>query len=554
MVLAAKTYQYRLTQAECQLHNLLRRLEAEFEDEFPEIFSSTGLPKLNKPFTLSLQLGGRQLEHFDLNGTHLIQDCASVGAKIVRKLLTSDEHVESPARDDTSTKLGSGDPGRVTPGLSNEPLVSVAVKEQTSWESIKQEVVPPYVKAVTFTVARSDLTPDRQEDLKFRFPDVTITTEYLPREHEDEVEVESQFAADQCLRQRSTTETAPITSWTTSTKPLSLHTSIMTVAEVIPDIPSVTDTPKLSLLSRMSIGGSEIRIKGVASGNPDNADTPTGPGKTYNKSPILSIAERIGLETTCPDKVIHAMWSQWQNNREVKPYAAVRRMINLKQYYNNLVTLYTLAHHREEFDLCFAVLLRFQSTNYTFREELPDVATIVLAFQYLPEGNDLCCWVATLFAFLWTTQQYQDREHLLADFPGLDSDAFSKFIFAIAHIRAPFTKGHNTAVLEQWCEVHHHEEGDAEEALCKEVFDGMKVQLDKIRSEEAEREYNEAKRLVDDYVKSLQSQSLSVDATQSTPLGKSKRKAESPVVQSHRKYKRGGGRGGGRGGFSRASS
>lgn len=46
MAVPGKTYQYRLTEAECQLHNLLRRLEAEFEAEFPGIFDGANLPKL----------------------------------------------------------------------------------------------------------------------------------------------------------------------------------------------------------------------------------------------------------------------------------------------------------------------------------------------------------------------------------------------------------------------------------------------------------------------------------------------------------------------------
>ena len=49
MTVSGKTYQYRLTEAECQLHNLLRRLEAEFEDEFLGIFNGANLPKLFVP-------------------------------------------------------------------------------------------------------------------------------------------------------------------------------------------------------------------------------------------------------------------------------------------------------------------------------------------------------------------------------------------------------------------------------------------------------------------------------------------------------------------------
>lgn len=497
--------------------------------------------------TLSLKLGGREVESFDLSGTQIIQDCASIGAKIVRRLLTSEEYEsgrnESPARKDVSTQLGNGNLDESSPGLTKEVPVCITGKVRTSWESVMQEVIPPYVKAISFTVAQDDLKPDRQEDLGARFPDVSIITETLPGDLDNEIV--AQRANKQHLRNDSTAKIVPIISTpTTTSKPLSLDVSIRAVAEVVPGTPLVAATTRITTLSRMSIDGSEAHIKGIASGTTHNFSGSTGHNKTNSISPIMSIAERIGLDLTCEDKIIHAMWSQWQTNREVKSFAAARRSTKLEPYYNSLVTLYIIACHKMEFDLCFAVLLRIQNTNYTFREKLPNVATVVLAFQYLPENDDLCRWLSTLFAFLWGTRQYENREHLLADFPHVDRDAFCKFIFAVAYVRDPFTKGHNTAVLDHWCEVHHHREGDEEAALCKQMYDSMKVQVDKIRSDEAKLEYEQAKNLVDDYVEGMKSASLSPEATQSVPLAKSKRKAEILTVQPHKKYKKGGGRGG----------
>lgn len=46
MTTTEKTYQYRLTKAECQLYNLLRRLEADFEVDYPGIFEGASLTKL----------------------------------------------------------------------------------------------------------------------------------------------------------------------------------------------------------------------------------------------------------------------------------------------------------------------------------------------------------------------------------------------------------------------------------------------------------------------------------------------------------------------------
>lgn len=449
-----------------------------------------------------------------------------------------------PEKDDATSKLASQDSRRVTPALGKEASASIVSQPPLSWRSIKQEIIPPYVRAVSFTVAQNDLNPARQEDLTIRFPNVTIVSE-VPLEEaidQDETECEYQIAADRCLRQVSTTDIAPITSpETVTTDGTSLELSTTSVTEAV---------PKPSLLSRMSFGA-QTR---VASADIDNVDNSTSPIKTHSKSPILSIAESIDMKLSCPVKVIHAMWLQWHTSHQVKSFASVRRLVNLDQYYSNLVTLYILAYHKAELDLCFSILLRFQNTNYTFRGGLPEIATAVLAFQYLPEEDGLCRWVAMLFAFLWGTQQYQSREHLLTEIPDLNHDALSKLLFAIAHIRDPFTKGHNTAVLDRWCEVHQHKEGDEEEALCKEMYDAMKVKLDVLRSEEAERHYQEAKDVVDEYVQSLRSQSLNVDTLQSTVPSMVKRKAESPVTQPHQKYRRGGARGSGRGRTSKASS
>ncbi|KAF3032936.1 hypothetical protein E8E11_000076, partial [Didymella keratinophila] len=91
--------------------------------------------------------------------------------------------------------------------------------------------------------------------------------------------------------------------------------------------------------------------------------------------------------------------------------------------------------------------------------------------------------------------------------------------------------------------LHRHEEGDDEYTACRKTTDGMEEEFNKIRSREAEQEYDEAKTIVDDYVKSLRSQPMSVDTGQNSPI---KRKAESLTVSAHKKFKRGGARGRGR--------
>jgi hypothetical protein len=165
------------------------------------------------------------------------------------------------------------------------------------------------------------------------------------------------------------------------------------------------------------------------------------------------------------------------------------------------------------------------------------LTTAVLAFEFLPESDPLCKWIATLFAFLWQTRLYESREEVLKMFNQVNSDAFCKFIFAVAWVRDPHTKGHNTAVLDQWCEVHDHENGSAEEASCKMVRNRLKEHLESIREQEAKDEYKESKRLVNDYEKAHGGHHLGKPAVQGTPI--SSKKKDSKSSAGPRKRKRG---------------
>jgi hypothetical protein len=158
-----------------------------------------------------------------------------------------------------------------------------------------------------------------------------------------------------------------------------------------------------------------------------------------------------------------------------------------------------------------------------------------LAFQFLPERDPLCQWIATLFAFLWQTRLYESRDEVLKLFDQVNSNAFCKFIFAVAWVRDPHTKGHNTAVLNQWCEVHDHKNGSAEEASCKMVRDRLKGLLDSIRNQEARDEYEEAKRLVDEYEKSTRVQYLGKHVIQRTPVSSKKKDPQSSAGPRKRK-------------------
>lgn len=517
----------------------------------------------DKSLTISVKSRGRKIDSFDLTATQLIQDCASIGAKIVRKLLTSDELETDPPE-----SLNAEDAARVSepetsdsvvPSMTKDLLYPPTSNQVTSWESFRQDFIPPYVERVSFTVPRNRLNSSEEEELGHRFPDVEICTSALSvdatNDQIDETARKSQSAADSSVRLTCAVRRELAVSPTTmgACVPL-LDTSIESVAETVPFAPLDTMTPRRSLLSRMSIDRTEIRIKGVGSGNTDDDEIPSGASKMHNDSPVLRIAERLGLEISKPrDKFIHEMWLHWRNKHEVKPYAT--RFLTLEQYHHNLVTLHILAQHKKEFDLGFAVLARFQNTNFWSKGKLPSLSTAAMAYQYLPENSDLCRWIARLFSFLWSTQQYESHEDLLTNHEGLNRDALSKLLFAIAYTRCPFTKGNDAAVIDQWCAVHHHQEGSKEEALCKEMYETMRADPNELKDIENERRRDEAEDTLNELGRNKRTKSSKVSSPLSTPLSKNKRKAESSTTHSHQnKSKRGGGRGGGRGGLGRGPS
>lgn len=358
-----------------------------------------------------------------------------------------------------------------------------------SWNDVRQELIPPYVEAVSFSVSPGDLSVERQEDLKTRFPSVSIVSNAASSDH---IKSNAKLDTAQDQPQTPIKNGARIDSPVTVKGPSVLGITTRPVAETVPTtpLPAVDNTPKPRFVSTLSLIDSERN----PSKDSDAANTPMA----SKQHPLLDIADQIGMDISGSERVLRSMWFHWQKSRIVRPFNEVPKT-SLERFYNNLVRCYILAHHAGESALCFTILLRLQNTNYTYRDELPSVPAAVLAFQFLPEDNGLCEWIATLLAFLWGTQQWRNRAHLLADFPEIDKDAFCKFIFAIARIRDPFTKGHNTAALAQWCEVHSHAEGSAEEAQCKAVHGEMKAELDKITDEEARQECEEARRIVSEY-------------------------------------------------------
>ena len=419
---------------------------------------------------MTLKVEGHHLGSVELDGSHLIKELASASVQFVQKLLKAQDIAEeiadsqeADADDYVSESLQSEVHEETQTAATKEVLRPVLHDGSSGWNTIQ---VPPYVKQVSFHVSPQDLTPERADDLKARFPDVSILT-----------------------------------------RPASINHA-------------TTDTPKPVSSSTKNIAESKLAVA--------SSDHKTSGDAKY--STISEVADHIGLRL---DRSLNQIWTHWINHRAILPLNATSDRL-----YRKLVTVYILACHMGELNLCYELLLRFQSTNFSDRDDLPELTTAVLAFQFLPERNPLCQWIATLFAFLWQTRLYGSRDAVLKLFNEVNSDAFCKFLFAVAWVRDPHTKGHNTAVLSQWCKVHDHKFGSAEEASCNMVRDRLKGHLDSIMAQEAKDEYEESKKLVDDYEKTTRVQYLGKHAIQGTHVSGKKRDPQSSA--GSRKRRRGG--------------
>jgi hypothetical protein len=234
-------------------------------------------------------------------------------------------------------------------------------------------------------------------------------------------------------------------SLTQPTKTLRLDTQELDTRDStdVSDTP-VTATSKPSLASRMSFG----------------PETPSDSG-------VLDLAAKLGLNLKVHVKpVIQAMYRQWKTKSEVKPFSPKRGTI--QHFYSNLVTISILANAMKNSEWEYAVLLRFQTTNYQCTTNLPNIETAVYAYEHLPAESPLCRWIAIMYSFLWSCEDAEykgfSKKH-----PGIDTTALSKLLYAVAHTRDPFTKGCDEAVLSRWCAVHNHADAvaDQPEPLCE---------------------------------------------------------------------------------------
>lgn len=182
------------------------------------------------------------------------------------------------------------------------------------------------------------------------------------------------------------------------------------------------------------------------------------------KPDMIELAQQLGLTLTRPD-IVWTMYTAWRERGTFRNYDSAS--MNLQYYYLNLVNLYIMARQIRYSELEFATLLQFQFTNFEQEDNLPDInKPVIKAFKHLPADAPMCRWIAIVFSYVWNTVEDGDYEAFLKKNSGLDPVALCKFLYAVAYVRDPHTKGGNQAVLQQWCSVHDHIAGSLEDKRC----------------------------------------------------------------------------------------
>ncbi|OAG11808.1 uncharacterized protein CC84DRAFT_54969 [Paraphaeosphaeria sporulosa] len=199
-----------------------------------------------------------------------------------------------------------------------------------------------------------------------------------------------------------------------------------------------------------------------------------------SKTDMIELAQQLGLTLAQPD-ILWTMYTSWRERSTFRNYDP--GLMNLQYYYVNLVNLHIMARNICYSKLEFATLLQFQFTNLEQEDNLPDInKPVIKAFEHFPADAPLCRWIAIVYSYVWNTVEDGDYEAFLRKNSGLDPVALCKFLYAVAYVRDPHTKGGNSAVLQEWCSVHNHVEGSAEDKQCMTAERACKNRLMATRS------------------------------------------------------------------------
>ena len=192
-----KTYQYVITEDECQLFNFLRRCENDSIELFPlkdhpRLYETasplafvTLLTRTSKQtFNLSFNIEGRRARHYAIDPHQIVQESATWAAQYLRELLTDHAQVdeEEPLvaatnTDEQPTNSAFSHPDERDSVLGTQSVIEGPGTQQDdseimSWELFREKFVPSSVK-VTFDISSMDVS--QEDEIRQRFSGVDFT-------------------------------------------------------------------------------------------------------------------------------------------------------------------------------------------------------------------------------------------------------------------------------------------------------------------------------------------------------------------------------------------
>ncbi|KAF2186224.1 hypothetical protein K469DRAFT_147796 [Zopfia rhizophila CBS 207.26] len=192
----------------------------------------------------------------------------------------------------------------------------------------------------------------------------------------------------------------------------------------------------------------------------------------------------VELDLSMPRvKRVQSMYNTWMKKGTIQRY---NKRGKLTDYYEDLIYLSIVAHHTNDKDLSYSILLKWQEENYRHASTMPNLESIMKAFEYLPRSSSLCQWIIHFYSFLWSTDAHGTYEDFCLQL-GIEKRPSESFLYGVAQTRCPFTKGKDIRLLKDWCMLHNHK-SDLEERECKMWRDELSKNLlaDLIKREEEE--------------------------------------------------------------------
>jgi len=235
-------------------------------------------------------------------------------------------------------------------------------------------------------------------------------------------------------------------------------------AAYTPPPTTTTNTPKQTLISRIT----------YATPSDSDATTPFSRVES-NAQSILTFADNRDYPIHGnARRVLYAMYVNLIKKGETLPYGATHT--TLGHHYDNIVTLYILTYLREEFDLAFLVLLRFQHTSCDQAVPLPELETALQAFLWLPSDAPLCQWIIILYGLQGTTEELETWRGVLsrANKGVRRTEALEKLMHGVERVRGSSGRADIWTLLDEWCKVHDHADGSAEDDACAQMQSSLR--------------------------------------------------------------------------------